>query len=176
MVEDPVTCISLTGGVSYYLPNGRSNIFNARLCLMPAPLLASSAEMAEAMRGEVSVRSLLSMTEMASYTLVGIGALADDATIIKGGVLTGSDHLYLRMKNAVGDVLCHFLDKDGVLVESPIEDRLIATPLSQLRTMRNVIGLAAGTEKAEAIRAVLRGGYLDVLVTSEATAELLLKE
>ena len=31
MVQNPVTCISLTGGVSYYLPNGRSNIFNARL-------------------------------------------------------------------------------------------------------------------------------------------------
>ena len=42
MVQSPVTCISLTGGVSNYLPNARSNIFNARLYLMPAPLLASS--------------------------------------------------------------------------------------------------------------------------------------
>ncbi|MCI6373697.1 MAG: sugar-binding transcriptional regulator, partial [Clostridiales bacterium] len=46
MVQSPVTCISLTGGVSYYLPNARSNIFNARLVLMPAPLLASTPEMA----------------------------------------------------------------------------------------------------------------------------------
>ena len=29
--------------------------------------------------------------------------------------------------------------------------------------MDNVVGLAAGAQKAEAIRAVLRGGYLDVL-------------
>ena len=42
MVQSPVTCISLTGGVSYYLPNARSTIFNARLVLMPAPLLAST--------------------------------------------------------------------------------------------------------------------------------------
>ena len=33
MVQTPVTCVPLTGGVSYYLPNARSNIFNARLYL-----------------------------------------------------------------------------------------------------------------------------------------------
>ncbi len=41
--------------------------------------------------------------------------------------------------------------------------------------MDNVVGLAAGTQKAEAIRAVLRGGYLDVLITDEPTGSLLLK-
>ena len=42
--------------------------------------------------------------------------------------------------------------------------------------MRNVIGLAAGAQKVEAIRAALLGGFLDVLVTDEATATLLLKD
>ena len=42
MVQNPVTCISLTGGVSNYLPNTRSNVFNAKLCLMPAPLLCGN--------------------------------------------------------------------------------------------------------------------------------------
>ena len=44
MVKPRHLHLSLTGGVSYYPPNGRSNIFNARLYLMPAPLLASSHE------------------------------------------------------------------------------------------------------------------------------------
>ena len=42
--------------------------------------------------------------------------------------------------------------------------------------MPNVIGLAAGADKIEAIRAVLRGGYLDILITDEPTANLLLKD
>ena len=49
------------------------------------------------------------------------------------------------------------------------------TPLEKLRAMDNVVGLAAGAQKVEAIRAVLRGGYLDVLITDEPTAALLLK-
>ena len=176
MVQSPVTCISLTGGVSYYLPNARSNIFNARLVLMPAPLLASTPEMAAAMLAESSVSEIIRMASLSSFTLVGIGAMDDSATIIKSGMLSQADLLRLRTSRAVGDVLCHFLGADGQLIPTPIEDRLIATPLSGLKAMPNVVGLAAGAQKVEAIRAVLRGGYLDVLITDEATADLLLRE
>ena len=176
MVQSPVTCISLTGGVSNYLPNARSNIFNARLYLMPAPLLASSREMASAILDEASVSEIIRMSELSAFTLVGIGSLDDSATVFRTGVLGPSDLFYLKMQNAVGDVLCHFLDKDGQLVRTPLEDRLISTSLDRLKTMENVIGLAAGASKIEAIRAVLRGGYLDILITDESTANLLLKD
>ena len=151
-------------------------MFNARLFLLPAPLLASSPEMASAMRGESSISEIFQMAELASFTLVGIGSMHDSATVIKSGVLSRSDMFYLRMHNAVGDILCHFFDRDGALLQTPIEDRLISTPLDRLKAMRNVIGLAAGAQKVEAIRAALLGGFLDVLVTDEATATLLLKD
>jgi len=176
MVQSPVTCISLTGGVSNYLPNTRSNVFNAKLYLMPAPLLASSKEMADLMREESSVSEIIRMAALSSFTLVGIGALGENATIFHSGLLGPADMFYLKMNHAVGDVLGHFIDKDGHLIHTPIEDRLISTPLSQLKATSNVIGLAAGQEKIEAIRAVLRGGYLDILITDEATANLLLKD
>ena len=176
MVQSPVTCISLTGGVSNYLPNTRSNVFNAKLYLMPAPLLASSAEMASAMREEKSVSEIIRMSDLSSFTLVGIGALGENATIFHSGLLGPTDMFYLKMNHAVGDVLGHFIDQDGNLIHTPIEDRLISTPLDKLKKTSNVIGLAAGQEKIEAIRAVLRGGYLDILITDEATANLLLKD
>ena len=176
MVQSPVTCVSLTGGVSNYLPNTRSNVFNARLNIMPAPLLASSAEMAAAMREESSVSEIIRMSELSTFTLVGIGALSNTATVFNTGLLSQTDMLYLKINHAVGDVLGHFLDQDGNLIHTPIEERLISTPLDRLREMHNVIGLAAGVEKVEAIRAVLRGGYLDILITDETTANLLLKD
>lgn len=170
IAEHPISCVSLTGGVSYYLPNARSNIFNAKLYLMPTPLVASSKEMAAAMRKEASVTEISRMIGLSSLTVVGIGGMGDSATILKEGILSKNDFLLLQMQGAVGDVLSHFIDKDGNLVETPIEERLISTPLSVLREMENVIAVAAGTEKVEAIRAVLNGGYLNVLITDEATA------
>ena len=160
MVQNPVTCISLTGGVSYYLPNGRSNVFNARLYLMPAPLLASSHEMAAAMRAEASVSEIIRMAKLSSFTLVGIGSMHETATIVRSGIITQNELFRLRIAGAVGDVLCHFVNENGELIPNDIEERLISTPLEQ---------------KAEAIRAILRGGYLDVLITDEPTAALLLK-
>lgn len=140
MVQTPVTCISLTGGVSYYLPNGRSNVFNARLYLMPAPLLASSHEMAAAMRAEASVSEIIRMAKLSSFTLVGIGSMHETATIVRSGIITQNELFRLRMAGAVGDVLCHFVNENGELIPNDIEERLISTPLEQLRAMDNVVG------------------------------------
>ena len=176
MAQDPISCVSLTGGVNYYLPDTRSNVFNAKLYLMPAPLLASSKEMADAMRQEASVMEITRMVRLASISVIGIGPMHETATIIKSGILSKNDFLYLTMKGAVGDVLSHFIDKNGDLLESPVEDRLISTPLVTLRELQNVIGVAAGENKVEAIRATLRGKYLDVLITDEPTAAILAED
>ena len=103
--------VSLTGGVSYYLPNIRSNIFNAKLYLYPAPLLVSSKEMCKAMRDEPPIQEIARMVRLATMTVVGIGAMNEDATIISNGILNPNDFLYLSMQGAVGDILTHFFDR-----------------------------------------------------------------
>ena len=82
---------------------------------------------------------------------------------------------YLKLQGAVGDILSHFVDKNGEMVSPDLEARLMSTPVDQLKGLENVIGAAGGPGKAEAILAVLRGGYLDVLITDEDTAEQLLE-
>ena len=78
------------------------------------------------------------------------------------------------MQGAVGDLLSHFFDREGKLLNTPIEERLISTPLETLKSLKNVIGVAAGDSKVEAIHAALMGQYLDVLITDDRTAEKLL--
>ncbi|WPC43118.1 sugar-binding transcriptional regulator [Clostridium sp. JS66] len=174
MAEQPISVVSMTGGVSYYLPNNMSTIFNAKLYLIPAPLLVSSKEVVEAIRNEGSINEISRMLQLSCMSVVGIGSISDNATIIKSGILTKNDLLYLKMKGAVGDILCHFIDKDGNLIETNIEERLITTPLSTLLKLNNVIGVAAGDDKVCAIKAVLKGGYIDILITDESTALQLL--
>ena len=173
-IDYTVSYVSLTGGVRYYLPNTQSNVFNAKLYLMPAPLIASSQEMANAMKNEASVQEIASMTKLASMTIVGIGSMSDNATIIKSSILTQNDFLLLRMQGAVGDLLSHFIDKNGEIINTEIDSRLISTPLSLLKDLDNVIGVAAGDSKIAAIKAALTGSYLDILITDENTAQKLI--
>lgn len=173
--ESPLNAVSLTGGVNYYLPNTRSNVFNARLYLIPSPLLLSSGEVRQALRKEPDVEEIFRMIPLSSMSVVGIGSMHDQATILKNGILNQNDFTFLKMQGAVGDVLSHFLDKNGNPISIELEDRLMSTPLEELRKLDNVIGVAGGARKAEAILAALRGGYLDILITDEETARLLLE-
>lgn len=175
MVEEPISVVSLTGGVNFYLPNNMSSTFNAKLYLIPSPLLASSKEVVDAIRNEASVTDISRMAQLSSLSVIGVGSMSNNATTIKSGILTKNDLLYLKLKGAIGDILCHFIDKDGNLVDSNIESRLVTTPLDKLRSLKNVIGVAAGDEKVDAIKAVLKGGYIDVLITDESTALKLLE-
>ncbi len=173
--EHVISCVSLTGGVSHYLPNARSSIFNSRLYLIPTPLMVSSEEVAEAMMAEKLVQDVRDLVPLSSLSVVGIGAMNDQATVLMGGILTANDFLLLKRNGAVGDILNHFINERGEPVSTDLEKRTISIGLDTLKSLDNVIGVAAGLIKTEAILAVLRGGYLDVLITDEPTAKALLE-
>lgn len=176
MTESTISCVSLTGGVSYYLPDTRSNIFNAYLHLIPAPLIADSSEMVAAIHNETSVREIFKLVPMSAFTVIGIGAMHEQSTIFHTGTLTQNDMHVLKMKGAVGDILSHFIDKNGIPIKDDLDNRLIGLSLEKLKQLHNVIGVAGGLRKAEAIRAVLQGKYLDVLITDTTVAEELLRD
>jgi len=169
--EYSINMVSLTGGVNNYLPNTQSSIFNARLFLMPSPLLVRTPEMVRNMMDEPDLQQIMQMSKLAKATVFGIGAMNPGATVLTNGLLSNSDFLLLSMRGAVGDILCHYIDAEGKIVDSDIENRLISTSLEHIRGLENTIAVAAGAPKVDAIRAVLRGGYTDVLITDEATAQ-----
>ena len=68
------------------------------------------------------------------------------------------------------------LDADGGVVATSITDRLIGIDAEGLRAIPDVIALAYGTAKAEAVRAGLRGGFATSLVTHASMARRLLDE
>ncbi len=173
--EESLNVVSLTGGVSYYLPTVGTTAYSMRLFLTPSPLVVSSRQVRDALLDEKSLQDVSTMTEYADMSVVGIGAAVEGATVLRNGILNEGELTVLKMQGAVGDILNHFVDKDGNLIQTEIEDRVISTDLDKLRQLKNVVGVAGGKDKVTAIKAVLNGGYLNVLITDSDTAtELLL--
>ncbi len=173
--EESLNVVSLTGGVSYYLPTVGTTAYSMHLFLTPSPLVVSSRQVRDALLDEKSLQDVSTMTEYADMSVVGIGAAVEGATVLRNGILNEGELTVLKMQGAVGDVLNHFMDKDGTLIQTEIEDRVISTDLDKLRQLKNVVGVAGGKDKVTAIKAVLNGGYLNVLITdSDTAAELLL--
>ena len=173
--EESLNVVSLTGGVSYYLPSVGTTAYSMHLFLTPSPLVVSSRQVRDALLDEKSLQDVSTMTEYADMSVVGIGAAVEGATVLRNGILNEGELTVLKMQGAVGDVLNHFMDKDGNLIQTEIEDRVISTDLDKLRQLKNVVGVAGGKDKVTAIKAVLNGGYLNMLITdSDTAAELLL--
>ena len=173
--EESLNVVSLTGGVSYYLPSVGTTAYSMHLFLTPSPLVVSSRQVRDALLDEKSLQDVSTMTEYADMSVVGIGAAVEGATVLRNGILNEGELTVLKMQGAVGDVLNHFMDKDGNLIQTEIEDRVISTDLDKLRQLKNVVGVAGSKDKVSAIKAVLNGGYLNVLITdSDTAAELLL--
>jgi lsr operon transcriptional repressor len=173
-----VTIGAVAGGIEAYtreVTRSSSNGLTEHLRLIPAPLVASSAKIAEALREDDSVTSGLRLAESAVATLTGIGSNHPGASSIRAGLFTSDQVDTYRELGAVGDMLGEWFSADGEAVRGPGWDCRIGMSIDELRARPNVIGVAGGVEKVEAIAGALHGGYLDVLVTDEDVAERLLE-
>jgi len=172
--ERGVGLVSLTGGVRTYVDGMRRANWDRNVHIIPAPLLVGAPALAEALMAEPAVSSLLEMALDADYKLIGVGALSEQANVVRDGYISPAEIEPLRRRGAVGDILCRFYDRNGTLLDLPLHQRVVGVDFNRLRATAKVIGAAAGAIKVTAIAAALRGGVLDILITDEDTARALL--
>lgn len=172
--ERGVGLYSLTGGVHTYVEGMREANWHRNVNIIPAPLVVSTPELAQALMQEPAVAGLMSKALEADYKLVGIGGLSETATVVTQGYLPPGEIDPLRRSGARGDILCRFYDRNGDGLAQPLHDRVVGVDLDQLRASDKVIGAAGGAAKVGPILSALRGNIVDILVTDEPTALALL--
>lgn len=151
---------TLTGGQPVYLRT---------------PGVASSIELKEMLVArDPYARLALEMLDSLDLALVGIGACEVDPALRSGDhFFTDEQFAAMRERGAVGEVCLHFLDADGNPVPGELDELVVGATREQIRNARRRWAVAGGRRKHEAVRAALRGGWVDVLVTDTATAEFL---
>ncbi|KGT90997.1 transcriptional regulator LsrR [Enterobacter cancerogenus] len=172
-----IRMVTLSGGVGPYMTGLGQLDAACGISIIPAPLRASSANVAQILRQERSVKDVMLAACAADVAVVGIGALSQrqEATILRSGYISEGEQLMYARRGAVGDILGYFMRPDGRLAEAmPIHEELIAVSPEELAAIPMVLGVAGGPEKAEAILAALEGARINALVTEEGTARSIL--
>ncbi len=176
-----VAFVSLSGGVKFYMPTAidqSSDYYtnpNYSHYILPAPLMVSSNELASGLKKENSIKSVFEMIPYSNLTVIGIGALNDRATLIKEGLLSLKEIEILKAKGAVGDLLSQFYDINGNILDLDLHHKLVSIEAKLLKSLNNVVAVAGGLDKKEAIIGALKGGYINVLITDENVAQSLLE-
>ncbi len=119
------------------------------------------------------IQSVWQRLRNASAALVGVGPV-EQSVYIERGVLGASDVAQLRAAGAVGEICGRFFDAKGRECSSPWRNRAISVELDQLRKIPQVIGVAAGPERAVAVAGAMRGRLLKTLLIDESGAQALL--
>lgn len=174
-----VSFVSLTGGVKYYIPYTDNDEYSpeslrSKLYVIPAPFFLSSEEMAQRILKEPPVKIIFDIARTANFILVGIGATIESSTVVNENIISREQMSILRRMGAVGDILGQFFTADGEKLDAELHRRIVGIDINTLKGKPNVIGIAAGKAKVEAIRGALKGRYINILITDEATAQALL--
>ena len=106
--------------------------------------------------------------------VAGIGGILPTSTMVQAGYFTPEEFLGLADRGIVGDICCHFLDREGNARFPELSERIVGITPAGLRAIPKTIGVATGIEKAGGVAAVLRGGFLEALVCDCGLAQALL--
>lgn len=140
---------------------------------LPGPLIAQSVRVAHDIRKAPEVARTLARAAEVEIAVIGIGAGFRQPASMFHGVLTPEAVRTLHRRGAVGHILGRFVDPMGEPISTDLEDRVIALELASLRRIPLVLAVAAGAQKAPAIAAALRGGYVGALVIDVSAAQAL---
>jgi DNA-binding transcriptional regulator LsrR (DeoR family) len=152
-------------------------VTGARPVLLPAPGLVSSPALRRALVKDPSIGEVMKSWKELDLALVGIGSLEPSPLLRQSGnALTQDEQDQLRSAGAVGDVCLRFFDADGTALKTPLDQRVVSITPADLMHVPRRVGVAGGTSKYKAIRAALRGGWVNVLVTDLDTARGLVED
>ncbi|MCY1689756.1 sugar-binding transcriptional regulator [Exiguobacterium sp. SL14] len=144
--------------------------------LIDFPAIVQTADLKKALTDSEHFREIEGLWEQLQIAIVGIGSpLINDGPNWLGFYGERFDQA-LKDGRVVGDICSNFYDESGHYVETELIGRTISIDLAQLKQANYTIGVAESPEKVAAIQAALTAGYLNVLVTTEETAYLLLSE
>lgn len=141
--------------------------------MLYAPLIVDHPETKKWLLQETQIRQSFDFMKQCNVAVLGIGTLTAETSVYGREVLAKEELPQLQSRGFVGDICTNLVRLDGSWDSNPLQDRLLAADMDCLKGIDNVVAVAAGAEKAEAIQGVLRSGCVNTLIIDETTAKLL---
>jgi DNA-binding transcriptional regulator LsrR (DeoR family) len=151
-----------------------ARVMGADCYLFQAPAVVDSPETREALIERCGLRDIFRRAERLDMALLSVGTLAPSSTAFRFNLISDEERAALLKMGAVGDLLFNFYDRDGNIVDHPVNRRVMALPIEQLRGVPARVIASGGNDKVECLLGAIKLVDCNVLITNEATARELL--
>ena len=141
-----------------------------------SPLFVPDIYVKNQIMKDKNVASTLSLATHADIVLTSIGTLekvTDSNPWL--GYMTKEMFDEIRDQGAIGCLGARFFNKDGKILDNAWNRRCVGIELEDIRKIKEVIVVATGEVKAEALLGAIKGGFVDVLISDSSTAEKMVK-
>jgi DNA-binding transcriptional regulator LsrR (DeoR family) len=139
-----------------------------------APMVLPDAATARVLRTQPDIARAIERYSDVTKAVIGVGAWQPGLSTVVGA-LTEHERREIYDLGVRSELSGVQLDGEGNPVASPLTDRLIGIDADQLHAVPDVIAVAYGTAKVDAVHAGIRGGFITSLVTHGAMASGLLQ-
>ncbi|RWN23033.1 MAG: sugar-binding transcriptional regulator [Mesorhizobium sp.] len=152
-----------------------AQIFQGDGYLMPTPAVVDSVGTKIALIERCGLQEIFEMADVLDAVLLSVGGIASATTFSRGGFLKEADREALLARGAVGDLLFHFFDRNGDLVDHPVNSHVMSVDVDRLRKAPIRILTSGGEEKTEALLGAMTLIAPTILITDEESARRMLE-
>lgn len=171
------TVVSLLGGLtraSGLNPSEMAwrfaDLFGGECYMLAAPVYAPDEQTRAALFAHKGLAEVRERARSADLSIVSVGDFSPQSTIFRYHMLERTDLEGLTKAGAVCDVLCHFIDRDGQLIDHPANRRAMAITPAELVKSPKLILASGGPHKIEGMVAMMKISKPAYVVTDSDTA------
>lgn len=180
---DGIRMLSLLGGLTRVSDQNPSEFawrvasrLGAECYMMAGPVFAPDATTRNALAGHLGMSDIFARARTLDMAVLSVGDLTPHSVFREYGLLTSDELVSLEKAGAIGDVLCHFVDAEGQIVDHPVNRRVLAVNPLDLREARSIVLASGGWQKFAILRAALKLLRPGVLIVDDLVAERLARE
>lgn len=149
--------------------------FSVKAHYLYVPAITSDKAIKDAIMQDDNYTNISQLWKKVNKAFVGIGSPRKSSNLVWSSEYKSKDIIGLKNSNAVGEICSRFYDIQGNIISSDLNDRTIGIELEMLRHLEYSIAVAEGQEKVPSILSALKGKFINVLITTEETARLIME-
>lgn len=149
---------------------------NGAFYSLPSPLYINDTKTRNILMENPIIKNTLKMIDTCDFIVTSIGVVNSQLPQrIWDSHVDEKVRKELKELGVQGYFCAHFFNSQGQFVDHPINDNIIGIETDSINKNKIVL-IAGGLSKCQAIYSVLKGGYINTLVSDDKTLKKILKE